>query len=192
MKSIEVKAIARQETGKRKCKNLRKNELIPGVLYGGEKNQNFSVVFNDIRHLVFTPNVYTVDLNIDGKTTKCVMKDIQSDPVSDQIIHMDFHQIFPDKKIMMKMPVVLNGSSEGVKQGGKLKLEMRLLKVRGFYKDFPDQIDINVDNLGIGKSIRVGDLQIPNLEFLDVKNLAIVSVKSSRAVVATEGEAEKK
>lgn len=186
MNSFTIKGNIREGAGKKDSKQLRKNDFIPCVLYGGGENIHFSVYDKDLRHLVYTDKVYLVDLEIAGKTYKSIMKDIQFHPVSDRILHIDFQQIFEDKKITLSLPVHLTGAAEGVKAGGKLKHEMRLLKVKAFYKDMPDFIEVNIEKLEIGKSIRIADLDVPKVEFMDFKNLAVVSVRSTRTAVVEQ------
>jgi large subunit ribosomal protein L25 len=181
MKSIEIKGELRTSTGKKDSKKLRKEEKVPCVLYGGEKNIHFAVLEKDLKKLVFTPNVYLVDLNIDGKNHKAIVQDIQFHPVTDRVIHIDFYEIFEDKKVTIAIPVELQGLAEGVKAGGKLQVLNRKLKVRALYKDLPDTLQINVENVGLGKNIKVGEVNFDNLEMLNSANTVIATVKLTRA-----------
>ncbi len=195
MKSIEIKGNLRTATGKQDSKKLRKEEKVPCVLYGGEKNIHFAVLEKDLKKLVFTPNVYLVDLDLDGKKHKAIVQDIQFHPVSDRVIHIDFYEIFEDKKVTIAIPVELQGLAEGVKAGGKLQVLNRKLKVRALYKDLPDTLKINVENVGLGKNIKVGEVSFDNLEMLNSANTVIATVKLTRAAkgamlaATTEGEA---
>ena len=153
MKSIQIQGSLRAETGKKATKELRKSASIPCVLYGSQKDENgnqvathFSVTIDGIRKLVYTPHIYVVDLNIDGKVVNAIMKDIQFHPVTDAILHIDFYQIDEDKPIVMEVPVQLEGLAEGVKAGGKLVLQMRKLKVKALYNMVPERMVINVSS----------------------------------------------
>jgi large subunit ribosomal protein L25 len=197
MKSLEVKCNLRESTGKKNSKNLRKQGMVPCVLYGGGENVHFLAPENDFRHLVYTPNAYLVKLDIDGKEYKCVLHEIQFHPVTDKILHMDFYQVFDDKYVTMQVPVQLNGVPEGVKQGGKLSLESRRRKARALPGDLPDVLVIDVSKVGLGKSIKVNELKFPGIQLLDSPNTVIASVKLTRAArgmtveeEAAEAEAE--
>jgi len=181
MKNFELTGSKREGTGKKAAKAFRKEGLVPCVLYGGEEVVHFTVTKDGIRKLIYTPNVYLVDLTIDGKACKAILKDSQYHPVSDELLHADFLQIFEDKPIIMEVPVILNGLAEGVKAGGKLSLEMRKLKVRSLYKNLPDILNVSVENLGLGKTIQVGALSFDNLELLNAKDNVVAAVKLTRA-----------
>ena len=185
MKTFELKGSKRESTGKKAAKAYRKESLIPCVLYGGSEVVHFTVTKDGIRKLVYTPEVYTVDLSVDGKNYTAILKDMQFHPVNDELIHADFLQIFKDKPVVLEIPLVLEGLAQGVKEGGKLSMDMRKLKVKGLYKDFPEKLVVNIENLGLGKTIQVGDLNYKNLELLNTKNSVVASVKATRAVKAT-------
>ena len=184
MQTIEVKAERRNNLGKSATKELRNSGKVPSVLYGGQEIIHFYAEQNEFNKLLFTPNVYLIDLNIDGKTFKAIIKDLQFHPVTDEVIHVDFLEIFENKPITIEIPVKLNGLAEGVKSGGKLTLEQRKLRVKGLMKDIPDQLEIDITNLGLGKSIQVGQLSYPNLELMNAKNSVVTSVKLTRAARA--------
>ena len=186
MKSLEIKGIIRETTGKKDTKKLRKENNIPCVLYGGKENIHFTDHHNSFLKLVYSPNVYTLKLNIDGKQYNAMLHDIQFHPVSDKILHIDFLEIFEDKKIIIQIPVKLIGFAKGIQEGGKQRLELRKLKVCAFLKDLPDTLDINVENLSLGESIKVGELSFDNLELLDSKNEDVVSVKIARVAKGME------
>ena len=181
MKNFELTATKREGTGKKAAKAYRKEGLVPCVLYGGKEVTHFTVTKDGIRKLIYTPNVYLVDLTIDGNACKAILKDSQYHPVSDELLHADFLQISEDKPVIMEIPVVLEGLAEGVKSGGKLSLEMRKLKAKGLYKNLPDRLHINVENLGLGKTIQVGALSFDNLELLNAKDNVVAAVKLTRA-----------
>jgi len=180
MKLFELKGSKREGTGKKAAKAYRRESLIPCVLYGGEEVVHFTVTKDGVRKLIYTPEVQLVDLTIDGKNYKAVLKEIQFHPVSDELLHIDFLQIFEDKPVVLEIPIELSGLAEGVKAGGKLSMEMRKLKVKGLYKNFPEKLIINVEDLGLGKTIQVGNIHFDNLELLNAKDNVVASVKSTR------------
>jgi len=191
MKSIEIKGELRTATGKKDSKTLRREEKVPCVIYGGKENIHFSVLEKELKKLVFTPNVYLVDLDLDGKKHKAIVQDIQFHAVTDRVIHIDFLEIFEDKKVVISIPVVMQGLAEGVKAGGKLQVLNRKLKVKALFKDLPDTLDINVENVTLGKNVKVGELAFDNLEMLNDANTVVASVKLTRAAKGmADGEGE--
>ncbi|MBQ8225434.1 MAG: 50S ribosomal protein L25/general stress protein Ctc [Bacteroides sp.] len=186
MRSIDVKgsvrAIAERSSDQAKAlKAIRKNNGVPCVLYGGGENVHFTVPADGLRNLVYTPHIYTVNLSIDGKEVKAIMKDIQFHPVKDTILHVDFYQINEEKPIVVEVPVQLEGLAEGVKAGGKLALQMRKLKVKALYTAIPEKLIINVSHLALGKTIKVGELNYEGLELLNAKEAVVCAVKLTRA-----------
>ena len=178
-KGREVAATSADQ--KRALKAMRKNDEIPAVLYGGEKVIHFSVTNSAVRNLVYTPDIYAVELTIDGEKKTVVMKDIQFHPVTDAILHIDFLEVCDTKPIVMEVPVVLEGHAEGVKAGGKLSLQMRKLKVKAIYDQIPEKLTINVDHLGLGKTMQVGALHFEGLELMNAKNAVVCAVQLTRA-----------
>lgn len=187
-KSREVAASSADQ--KRALKAMRKNDEIPAVLYGGEKVTHFTVTKESVRKLVYTPEIFAVELTIDGNKTMAIVKDIQFQPVSDVILHMDFLEIFDNKPVVMEVPVVLEGHAEGVKAGGKLSLQMRKLKVKAIYTAIPEKLFINVDNLGLGKSMQVGALHFEGLELMNAKNAVVCAVQLTRAARGAQAKAQ--
>ena len=206
MKTYALKAEPRKELGKKSVKALRAEGLIPAVLNGGkivelpfngslkdgekivEIGNNRGLVTTDIvvksedvRKLIYTPDIFEIDLDIHGDARKAVMKEIQFQPVKDTILHIDFLEVFPEKPIVMEVPVQIEGHAEGVKAGGKLTLSMRKLKVKAPYTEIPERLVINVDNLGLGKSMAVGDLHFEGLELMNAKNAVVCAVQLTRA-----------
>jgi large subunit ribosomal protein L25 len=190
MKTFDLKGNKRTELGKKSTRELRKQELVPCVLYGGAENIHFSVVSKDFKDLVYTPNVYLVNLEVDGKKFRAAMQNIQFNSVTDEIEHVDFLEISDTKLMNIQIPVKLTGVSEGVKQGGKLMLKMRKLRVKGFPKDFPDTLDVDITALMLGKSIKVGELSFKNLELLDPKNAVVTTVRLTRSAMSAKQQAE--
>ena len=198
MKSIEIKGSLRTETGKKAAHSLRQNNGVPCVLYGMQKDENgnqvathFTVTVDGLRKLVYTPHIYVVDLNIDGKIVNAIMKDIQFHPVTDAILHVDFLQINEENPIVMEVPVQLAGLAEGVKAGGKLALQIRKLKVKALYNLIPERLVVNVTNLGLGKTIKVGELNYEGLTLLNAKEAVVCAVKLTRAARGAQAAAGK-
>jgi large subunit ribosomal protein L25 len=192
MKTFELNGSLRESTGKKAAKAYRKDALIPCVLYGGEATVHFNVAKDSVRKLIYTPEVLIVDLTVDGTNSKAIVKDLQFHPVSDEILHIDFLQIFENKPVTVQLPVALEGLAEGVRAGGKLSQELRKLKVKGLYPNFPEKLVINVENLGLGKVIQVGDLQFDHLEILNAKDNVVAAVKLTRAARGAAAAAESK
>ena len=186
-KSREI--AARPADQKRALKAMRKNSEVPAVLYGGENVIHFTVTNSAVRNLVYTPDIYAVELTIDGVKRMAVMKELQFHPVSDALLHMDFLEVFPEKPIVMEVPVVLEGHAEGVKAGGKLQLQMRKLKVKAVYSEIPEKLVINVDNLGLGKTMQVGDIHFEGLEIMNAKNAVVCAVQLTRAARGAQAKA---
>jgi len=181
MKTFNLTGSKRESTGKKAAKAYRNESLVPCVIYGGGEVVHFTVNKENIRKLVYTPEVFIVDLSIEEKKYTAILKDMQFHPVSDALLHADFLQIFKDKPVVMEIPIQLEGLAQGVKDGGKLSMNMRKLKVKGLYKDFPEKLVINIENLGLGKTIQVGNLSFDNLELMNVKESVIAAVQLTRA-----------
>ena len=182
MKSFDLKGTARTEVGKKSTNELRKNNGIPCILYGIEKEAKaFAVTVDAVRKLVYTPDIHFVNLTIDGVECKAVLKDIQFHPVKDTILHMDFLQIVEDKAIVMEVPTVLTGLAAGVKLGGKLQQAIRKIKVKAVYANIPEKLTIDVTELALGKSIKVGDLSFEGLELVTPAQTVVCSVAATRA-----------
>lgn len=189
MQTFDITGSKREVGGKKVAKQLRREGLIPCIVYGGEKEITFSVPEVAFRDLVYTPNVYIVNLTIDGTTMKAVLKDIQFHPVKDTILHVDFLQIFDDKPVTIGVPLRITGNSEGVKVGGKLVIEMRKLNVKALPANLPDVLDVDITPLGLGQVIKVGDLSYENLELLNAKSAVVAGVKSTRAAISAAAAA---
>ena len=206
MKQFNLVAEPRTDLGKKAAKALRSEGKIPVVLNGGEVFAlPFSgtlkpgeklveigdgkgmittdlVVTNDaVRKLIYTPDIFAVELEYNGQKKMAILKEIQFDPVKDSILHMDFLEVNDKKPVVMEVPVTLDGHAEGVKAGGKLSLSMKKLKVKAIYTNIPERLVINVDNLGLGKTMQVGDLHFEGLELVNAKNAVVCSVQLTRA-----------
>lgn len=183
MKTFTLSGSKRTDIGKKAAKSLRKEDQIPAIIYGGDHNgaTHFVVTNNDVRKLIYTPEIFLVDLTIDGSNYKAILKDVQVDPVTDEILHLDFLHVFENKPVVIEVPVVLDGLAEGVKAGGKLSLDLRKLKVKALYNDVPEKLHIDVTSLALGKSIQVGELSFDKLELLNAKNAVVCRVQLTRA-----------
>ncbi|MBQ7180056.1 MAG: 50S ribosomal protein L25/general stress protein Ctc [Bacteroidaceae bacterium] len=197
MKSINVKGTARTATGKKAAREIRKAGAVPCNLYGEAKNdqgqpvaQSFTVTQEELRKLVYTPDIYSVNLNIDGKECKAIMKELQFHPVNDRLLHVDFYEITESKPIVMEVPVKLTGLAEGVKAGGKLAASVRKLKVRAPYTQIPERLVIDVTNLGLGKTIKVAELQFEGLELVTSPSVVVCQVKMTRSALSAAAKAE--
>ena len=187
MLEISVSGQSRTDLGKKASKLLRKEGLIPCNIYGIEKGENglpvaksFVVPFSEIRKVVYTPNVYVVNINIEGVEKKAVIKELQFHPVSDALLHVDFLEITAEKPVTVGIPVKLVGHAAGVRNGGRLALAVRQLKVTASYLNIPEILEIDVTPLEIGKSIKVGELHFEGLEFATSKEVVVCSVQMTR------------
>ncbi len=189
MKTIKIKGSLRKDIGKKASKKLRKEDNVPCIIYGGGENINFYAPSLSLKNLVYTPNTYLVKLDIEGTVYDVIMKEIQFHPVSDAINHIDFIRYNNDKPIIVNVPVHLTGNSIGVRKGGKLRLAMRYLIVKALPKNLPDFIEINVDDIDVGQSVKVGDLNYKNFTILSNTKEPIVDVRVSRIVVPEEEKA---
>lgn len=197
MQEITINGKLRTDLGKKASRELRRAGEVPCVVYGVEKAENgqpvaksFSVTQKELAKLIYTPNVYIVNLNIDGEEVKAILQDLQCDFVSDRPVHVDFYQITEEKPIAIEIPVKLNGLAEGVKAGGKLALNVRKLKVKAPYKSLPDILNIDVTNLGLGKSMKVAALSYEGLEILTSKEVVVCAVRMTRAARAAAAESK--
>jgi large subunit ribosomal protein L25 len=190
MKSISIKGTKREVVGKKNAKELRAAGLVPGVIYGGKEPIHFQAPEKEFKPLIYTPNVYLVDVNIDGTVYPSIIQDTQFHPVEEQLMHVDFLQTSSDKTVKVEIPVKVEGFAKGIRKGGKLKVNLRTLKVKAKVKDLPDSISINVDDLDLGQSIKVGALQGENIQFMNAKDIPVVTIMVTRAARAA-GKTEK-
>lgn len=190
MKTVEIKGAARQAVGKKSTKELRKNGKTPCVLYGGEEVIHFEAEMHDFRKIIYTPKVYLLDINIDGTKHNGIMQDIQFHPVTDEVLHIDFLKFTDEKPVKIDIPVRLTGYAKGIRQGGTLKLNLHKMKVKALAKDLPDEIVIDVTELGLGQSIRVSDVKVEGLEMLNTHSIPVASVMITRAARAAMASGE--
>ena len=190
MKSITINGSQRESVGKVATKALRNAGKVPCVLYGGDKPVHFSADEKAFKNLVYTPNVYTAKIELDGQTYDAVLQDIQFHPVSDKILHIDFYQLFQDKEITMNIPVRLVGSSKGVMVGGALRHNLRKLRVKALPANLPDFIEADITELQIGNKLYVTELRNDNYTLLHPDNTVVAQVRMSRNTMANAAAAE--
>jgi len=178
----------RENVGKKDAKALRKQGKVPCVLYGGESQIHFGMDASEFKNLIFTPEIAFVELDIDGNSYKAILQDIQYHAVTGNIMHADFLTLFDDKEIIMGVPVKTTGNSAGVIKGGVLMIKMRRIKVKALPSNMPETITVDITNLEIGDSTKVGDIDSNNLTFLDSPNAVVVTVRVTRAAVAEAAE----
>ena len=206
MKTFQLTAEPRTDLGKKAAKNLRNENKIPVVLNGGEVfdlpfagtlkpgekiveiGNNKGLITTDlavsqdaVRKLVYTPDIFAIELNVNGETRMAVLKDLQFHPVKDTILHIDLLEVTDKKPVTIEVPVKVEGHAEGVKAGGKLTLSMKKLRVKAPYTQIPERLVINVDTLGLGKSLQVGELHFEGLELMNAKNAVVCAVQLTRA-----------
>jgi large subunit ribosomal protein L25 len=191
MKTITIEGQLRTESGKTAARQLRSQELVPGVIYGGAKEINFVASAKSLRPLVYTPSFQLAEVNVDGATYRCILKDLQFDGVSDDLIHIDLFELVEDKKVVATIPLKFTGVAVGVKAGGRLETKMKALKIKTYPKYLKEQIEVAVDKLDIGENLRVQDVSDPNYEILNSPRIPIVSVVTTRALRQEEAAAEK-
>ena len=191
MKSVEIQGTLRTDTGSKYAQAERKAGNVPCVIYGGEVPPfHFSAPALAFKSLVYTPEAKTATITVDGKTVKAVIQDMQFHPVTDALMHIDFIQLDEGKAVTMNIPVVLNGQARGVLNGGKLKMILRTLSVRALPNEMPDNIQLDITDLSIGKSIRVSDVVPSKFEILNADTAVIVTVKKARGAMEDEEEDE--
>ena len=196
MKEISINGQLREATGKKATKMLRKEGLIPCNLYGETKGENglpvamsFAAPMAELRKVVYTPHVYVVNINVEGKERKAIVKELQFHPTSDALLHADFYEVNDKKDITVGIPVKLNGLAQGVRDGGKLNLSIRKIDVTAPYKQIPEILNIDVTNLVLGKAIKVGELSFDGLKLATPAQVVVCSVKETRASKAAAAAA---
>ena len=188
MKSITIKGSKRESVGKVATKALRNAGMVPCVIYGGNEPVHFSAEEKAFKKLVYTPDVFTASLDVDGQKTTAILQDIQFHPVSDRILHVDFYQLFDDKEVTMKIPVKLTGTSPGVLNGGSLRFTNRKLKIKALPANLPDYVTADISELKIGSKLLVTSLFNDEYTFMHPDNTVVVQVRTSRN--ATEDDEE--
>ena len=185
MKKIQIKVTKREGLGKKDTQNLRNSGNVPCVVYGGEENLHIFAEENAFRKIIYTPDVYLIELDVEGKTVPVVLKDIQFHPVSDKALHIDFVEVISGKPAVVSLPISIKGTSKGILAGGKLRIKKRYLKVKGMAEELPENLTIDITPLKIGDSLKVRDLKYSGIELLDPESAVVAGVATSR--VATKG-----
>lgn len=192
MKTFELKGEVRNDFGKKASRTYRREGLIPCVVYGGhdEENLNFVVKQGDVRNLIYTPEVFLVNLDLGKNKMLAMVKELQFHPVREDVLHIDFLHVFEDKPVVIEIPVRLKGLAAGVRSGGKLSLDIRKLRVKALPANLPENLEVDVTKLELGKSIQVGDLSFEGLEILNAKNAVVCRVQLTRAARGAAAKAE--
>jgi large subunit ribosomal protein L25 len=191
MKTITIEGQLRTETGKKATRQLRSQELVPGVIYGGAQEINFSAPARDFKNLVYTADFQLAEIKVDGQSYQCIMKDLQFDKVSDQLNHVDFLQLVEGRPVVASIPIKFTGASIGVKNGGKLITKMKALKVKTEPQYLRENIEVDVTELDINGNIRVEDVNIDNYEILNSPRIPIASVVTTRQLRQEEATSDK-
>lgn len=182
MKSIVLEATLRTDNGKKAANHLRKAGEVLCNLYGGEQAIAFSAPYNSFTPIVYTPDFFKVELKLDGKSYTALVKEIQYHPVTDKLLHIDFLELIPNKEIFADIPVILTGQAAGVKAGGKLVQKLRKVKVKATPENLVDKIELNVESLKLGKSIKVKNISQANLTIVNPGSVPVASVEIPRAL----------
>ncbi len=191
MKTVSLSGSLRENVGKKDTKALRKAEMVPCVMYGsGEEQVHFATAEKNFKKILFTPETYIIEFDVNGKVYKTILQDIQYHPVTDRVLHADFLIVKDDQPITVTLPVALEGSAAGVMRGGKLKKGVRKVKVCGLIKDLPDYIKVNISNVNINEAIKVKDLQIENVTPVTPGYTVLVAVNMARGAVVSSEETE--
>jgi large subunit ribosomal protein L25 len=186
MKTITIEGQLRTELGKGATRQLRSQGNVPGVIYGGAKEINFSAPAMAFKALVYTPDFQFAEIKLNGDSHRCIMKDLQFDKVTDQLIHVDLLELVEDKKVIASIPLKFTGSPIGVKDGGKLHIKMKALKVKTYPKYLKEHIDVNIDSLELNGNVRVEDVQVEHYEIMNSPRIPIASVTLTRELKQEE------
>ena len=188
MKKVSLSGSLRENVGKKDTKALRKEGRVPCVVYGGENQTHFSIRSVDLGSLRFIKKEFQIELDIDGKKTNAIVKEYQFHATTDNVIHVDFVELFEDKEVKIDLPVRLTGNALGVRNGGRLLTVYRTLSLKGLPSAFPGAVEIDITNLRIGKKIRISDVNIPGLTILAPANAVICGIKTARGAVDEDEE----
>ncbi len=186
MKTITIEGHLRTEMGKQATRQLRSEEKVPGVIYGGAKEVNFSAPLTSFKTLVYTPDFQLAEIKVDGKSYKCILKDLQFDKVSDTLIHADFLELVEDRKVVATIPLKFTGAAKGVKDGGKLITKMKALKIKTLPKYLKENIEVDLTELELNGNVRVEDVKAENYEILNSPRIPIASIVLTRQLKQEE------
>ena len=189
MKKITIEGQLRTGTGKTATRQLRSQDLVPGVIYGGAQEVNFAVKSLALKPFVYTPDFQLVEVSVDGKSYTCILKDLQFDKVTDKLIHIDLLELVEGKKVSASIPLKFTGASAGVKAGGKLEIRLKSVKVKAFPKDLRENIEVDITNLELNGNIRVQDIAVGNIEIQNSPRIPVASVTMTRQLKQEEAAA---
>jgi large subunit ribosomal protein L25 len=192
MNTITIEGQLRSETGKNTARLLRSEDLVPGVIYGGPANVHFTASQKSLKGLVYTSQFQLADVKVDGKTYKCILKDMQFHKTTDALMHVDLLELVEGKKLLADIPVNFTGTSIGVKNGGRFIPKVKTVKVKCLPKDLVEALDVNISGLEIGKNLRISDIKGEGIEIMQNERIPIASVVTTRALKQAETEAKKK
>jgi large subunit ribosomal protein L25 len=184
MKKVSLSGSLRGNVGKKDAKAQRVAGRVPCVIYGGKNQIHFSVDETSFKPILYTPNSHLINVEVDGKEYLTILQDLQSHPVNDHILHADFLELSPGKPVIISIPIRVTGTSPGVLRGGKLIKKFRKLKVKALIEHLPDEIEVSISKLDLNQAVKVSDLKLENVEFLDVKSTVVLTVLSTRNVEA--------
>ena len=189
MKTITIEGQLRTEIGKQATRQLRSEEKVPGVIYGGAKEVNFSAPLTSFKTLVYTPDFQLAEIQVEGKSYRCILKDLQFDKVTDTLIHADFLELVEDKKVIATIPLKFTGAAKGVKDGGKLITKMKALKIKTLPKYLRENIEVDLTDLELNGNVRVEDVKAENYEILNSPRIPIASIVLTRQLKQEEAGA---
>ncbi len=188
MNSVSLSGSLRENVGKKDAKKLRAQGLVPCIIYGNGREVRFYTEAKSFKSILFTPETYIIDFTIDGQVYRTILQDIQYHPLSDEVLHADFLEVTEEKPITVTLPVRTEGTSPGVMRGGKLKVRIPRLKVKGLIKDLPDFVIVNISELNVNQAIRVKDINIENVTPLVAANNIVCDVKAKKSAITEETE----
>lgn len=191
MKTVTVEGLLRSELGKKSTRQLRSEGNVPGVIYGGTHNVHFSASQKALKPVVYTPDFLQVQIIVDGKTYNCILKDLQFDKLTDEVIHIDFLELVNTKRVRATVPLKFTGQSKGVKEGGRFISKMNAIKLRTMPQNLKEYIEVDITNLEIGKNLRIEDIKITDTEILHHPRIPIASVVTTRALKQEEAAGAK-
>ncbi len=189
MKTITIEGQLRTEMGKQATRQLRSEEKVPGVIYGGAKEVNFSAPATSFKSLVYTPDFQLAEVTVEGKSYRCILKDLQFDKVSDELIHVDFLELVEDRQVVATIPIKFTGAAKGVKDGGKLITKMKVLKIKTYPKYLKENIEVDLTELELNGNVRVEDVKAANYEILNSPRIPIASIVLTRQLKQEEAAA---
>ena len=191
MKTITIEGHLRTESGKKAARQIRSQENVPAVIYGGATEVNFYASAKAFKPLVYTSEFLIAEVSVDGKKYRCILKDLQFDKVSDLLLHVDLLELVDDKKVVATLPLKFVGTSVGVKAGGKLVSKVKAVKVKAYPKDLREFIELDITNLELNANLRIEDIKVPNMEIMNSPRIPVASVVMTRQLKQEESEAAK-